>query len=52
MTRDCDCEYLLLEVRDYLALLLSHNAVSSELVQDFAYELLDKLTVQMGEDDE
>ena len=34
MTQDCDCEYLLLEARDYLALLLSHDAVSAELNQD------------------
>ena len=52
MTQDCDCEYLLLEARDYLALLLSHDAVSAELNQDFAYELLDKLTVQIGDDNE
>lgn len=52
MTRDCDCEYLLVEARDYLALLLSHDVVSSELNQDFAYELLDKLTVQIGDDNE
>lgn len=52
MTRDCDCEYLLSDARDYLALLLSHDAVSAELNQDYAYELLDNLTVRIGGDDD
>jgi hypothetical protein len=52
MRQHCDCEYLLVEVRDYLSLLFSHDLVSAEVNLDFGYELLDKLTVRLGEDDE
>lgn len=46
------CEYLLEEARDYLALLLSHDAIREDIDLVFAYELLDKLTSKIGEDDE
>lgn len=44
-------EHLLVEAKDYLALLLSHEALGKEMDLDFAYALLDRLTAAIGEDE-
>lgn len=47
--RRCGCEYLLIASREYLALLLDHEAFNQDVNLDYAYELLDRLTEHIGE---